>query len=77
MYNTESAKTDLFSSDDKREIVTEKRKKERQTRKPVRRRFRLAEIQAVDQLDFVPFERGYLDVASRFGRCRLIATLNV
>lgn len=70
VYNTESAKTDLFSS------ISRDSHGGKETKKQLRRGgegerdgggggFRLSEIQAVDQPDFVvPFERGFLDIAS-------------
>lgn len=55
-----------------REIVTEEKKQKTVAKRRRRRKrdggggggFRLSEIQAVDQPDFVvPFERGFLDIA--------------
>lgn len=60
VYNTESAKTDLFSS-----ITRDSHGGEGERDGGGGGGFRLSEIQAVDQFDFlVPFERGFLDIAS-------------
>lgn len=71
VYNTESAKTDLFSSitrdshgGKETKNSCEEEEKEKETEEGGGG-FRLSEIQAVDQPDFVvPFERGFLDIAS-------------
>lgn len=74
VYNTESAKTDLFSSitrdshggKETKKTVAKRRRRRKRRREVVGGGFRLSEIQAVDQPDFVvPFSSAVFSISRR------------